>query len=162
MDLTGSDYTADSTSVATLSIPGGDENKPDQLIGEIDGKEVTASAGKYEFSLDMVVKPGTSLQLELTISSFDSYGNTIGFVNGEDKYKLDFSSRLCTSGEQYTDRYTCEPCSPGTFSFIGLTEISECPPCPEYGVCQDGELWPQAGYMRFHESSEVFVRCFYD
>lgn len=60
----------------------------------------------------------------------------------------------------YTDEFQCLDCTEDRYSFTAMTLPGQCPPCPQYGICLDGELYPEPGYVRFTEDSEVFVRCF--
>ena len=80
--------------------------------------------------------------MELDITGFDENNNE-DIITGKNKFKLNFSARLCIAGERLTFRNTCELCAPNTYSFDPVIEPSErCLDCPEFGICSYEMLVP--------------------
>lgn len=38
--------------------------------------------------------------------------------------------------------------------------VNKCPECPFNADCKDGRIFPEAGHVRMHDKSQVFVECF--
>lgn len=109
--------------------------------------------------MNPVFRPGTENLLEVDIQLADDYAEIVPFLNGTARYNILFKARECEVGEKFTETYECLTCDQYTYSFTPLKEPSACPPCPQYGDCLDGNLYPEPGYVRMTDTSEVFVRC---
>ena len=74
---------------------------------------------------------------------------------------MEFTTRECIHGEKFTEERTCEKCPIGFYSYTISREPYECLPCPRFAVCPgENVMVPKAGYVRMHESSIIFIRCF--
>ena len=97
--------------------------------------------------------------MQITILNLASYGNQQTFLLAP--VIIEFSARQCTYGEKFTEERTCEKCPIGFYSYTIQSEPYECLPCPRNAVCPgDNIMIPKAGYVRMHEVSIVFIRCF--
>ena len=74
---------------------------------------------------------------------------------------MEFTTRECIHGERFTEERTCETCPIGFYSYTISREPYECSPCPRHAVCPgENVMVPKAGYVRLHERSIIFIRCF--
>ena len=96
----------------------------------------------------MVWKPGETVFYRLDLTNVFDVPEEIPMLNGEQPEIYSFFSRPCEKGEEYTEDYKCIDCPSGYYSFTPLTEPGPCPPCPQYGICKDKQLFPRQGYMR--------------
>ena len=97
--------------------------------------------------------------MQLKVYNLNTYGNRLNFI--EVPAKIILRSRMCTIGEQFTEEYTCEKCPIGYYSFLPQTSPGQCQTCPQNAICPgENLLLPKQGYIRMHEHSAIFVRCF--
>ena len=147
--------TSDNTSLATLKYIG---EPPERA--KLSGATAVAQNGIFYYHMmNPVFRPGTENRLEVDIQLNEDYARIVPFLNGTARYNILFKARECEVGEKFTETYECLTCDQYTYSFTPLKDPSACPPCPQYGDCLDGNLYPEPGYVRMTDTSEVFVRC---
>lgn len=135
---------------------------------EIRNAKITAAQGKYTFvDVPITLLPGSTAYAELIVTDMPDFGRSIDFV--DNPLLILFTARPCDIGEYYSIQRTCEVCPTGTYSFLPMTKPAEsCPPCPINAICRqcpDKEicstaLYPAAGHVRFHDNSQIIVKCF--
>lgn len=158
LDRNGKEYLGIDPSRAELRFYGQDANR---AFLEIQNSQITAAQGKYTFvDLPITLLPGSTAYAEFIVTDMKDFGNDIDFVDNPPL--ILFTARPCEIGEYYSIQRTCEVCPSGTYSFLPMTQPAEsCPPCPINAICPDDKgLYPSAGHVRFHDNSQIIVKCF--
>ena len=155
----GYPFKLDDRSVATLEFlnPG--------PYSKLTSNKVVASKGVYIFKqINVKMRPGSTEYLKVTFDKFFSFDQTkdkLDFLDAGSEPLIILTARHCRRGEYYSYERTCVKCPDGTYTFTAQTAPqSGCPPCPLDSVCKDGKLYPGAGHVRMHTSSQVVVACF--
>ena len=125
----------------------------------ITGNIAAAYSGVFNFSNCLIIaKPGSSINLKLTINELTTYNNDISFLKFPFEFKVE--TRTCRLGEEYTKDGRCLQCSKDYYIFSAPTSYSPCKECDSNAACYGGFIVaPKKGFWRSTNTTEEISAC---